>query len=247
MSLLVEAEGLGKDYRQAASWRDILAGRLRGRTVRALDTVSLSLAAGEVLVLFGMNGAGKSTLLKCLAGLVAPTRGRAQVCGHDCTMPSTDLRRDAVYVAADPRSFAWRLSGRANLEFFSALVGWNRHGRRRRVADALTKTGIVQEIAERRVSDYSAGMRQKLALARALLGTPRVFLLDEPTAGLDPRAAREHRRLIRSLAESGCAVLVATHLVEEAQNLGRRAIVLEQGRIVFSGLVAGAIEVARGC
>lgn len=155
------------------------------------------------------------------------------------------LRRDAVYVSADARSFAWRLSGRANLEFFAALHGMGRAPARAR-ADALLENVGLRDAGGRRVAEYSAGMRQRLAIARAFLGEPRVLLLDEPTAGLDPRAAKEQRAFVRSLAEEGRCVLIATNQPDEARTVGSRAIVLDKGQVVYSGSVGTALETIGG-
>jgi ABC-2 type transport system ATP-binding protein len=238
---VIRAERLGKDYRSRPGWRD-----WRGKVVTGLKEASLEVAAGEIVCVLGENGAGKSTLLKCLAGLATPTRGSGTVAGHDVRTPSAALRRDAIYVAGDPRSFAWRLSGRANLEFFAALHGWARRDAAARVRDVLSQVGLDAAAADRSVAEYSTGMRQRLALARGFLGEPKVLLLDEPTAGIDPRSAASLRDLVRGFAKAGCAVVIATHMIEEARELAARAIVLAQGRVTYSGAVSGALEAALG-
>lgn len=242
--LMVEARALGKEYRSQATWRDLLRGRLRGQPLRALTDVSIDAAAGEIVAVLGRNGAGKSTLLKCLGGLVVPTRGRATVAGHDCARGGAQLRRDAVYVAGDARSFAWRLSGRANLEFFAALHGWGGAAARRRVGEALARVELDEAAAARAVGEYSTGMRQRLALARAFLGEPRVLLCDEPTAGLDPKAAAHLRTFLRGLAADGRAVVLATHQLDEVRELAARAVVLDEGRVAWAGAPGGAMEAA---
>jgi ABC-2 type transport system ATP-binding protein len=241
----VVVDGLGKDYRPAASLGELLRGRLRGRQVRALDGVTLELEAGEGLAVLGKNGAGKSTLLQCLAGLVAPTRGRATVFGHDCARGDAALRRAAVFVPADPRTFAWRLSARANLEFFAALHGLAKTDARRRAATVLDEVGLGA-VAARRVAELSSGMRQRLAIARAFLGEPQLFLLDEPTAGLDPRAAAEVRALLRARVARGAAVIIATHAADDAAALATRAVLLEEGRVAYTGSATNAWERIHG-
>jgi ABC-2 type transport system ATP-binding protein len=200
--------------------------------------VTLSLERGDVVAVLGKNGAGKSTLLRCVAGLVLPTRGRVLACGHDCAQAGPRLRRDVSYIASDPRSFSWRLSGRANLAFFAALHGVPAT----RVDETLALVALSAADAARRVEGYSTGMRARLAIARGLLGVARVLLFDEPTAGLDRNAARSLRALVRERADAGQTVLLATHSVEDAEELAGRALVLDGGRVVYSGPPAGARE-----
>jgi ABC-2 type transport system ATP-binding protein len=240
----IVAEALGKDYRGQAGWRDLLRGR-GGPLVRALDAVDLRVQAGEALAVLGENGAGKSTLLRTLAGVITPSRGRALVAGHDAAAAGPALRRDVAYVAGDARSFAWRLSVLENLRFFAALHGLSRAAAAARIEAALLRVGL-SELGARRAGQLSGGQRQRLALARGLLGTPRVWLLDEPTAGLDPAAARSVRALMAELRGAGAAVIVATHSLEEAAGLGGPAMVLRGGVRVFTGDAAGAEAVLLG-
>lgn len=242
---LVAVTELGKDFRPPARLRDLWAGRLVGPPVRALDGVTFQVDAGEIVAVLGENGAGKSTLFRCLAGLLSPTRGRAVVAGCDVAKGGAALRRRAAYVGADPRSFSLRLSGRANLEFFAALHGSSREAARRRAAEALSRVGL-EDAADRRVAEYSTGMQKRLSLARVFLGDARVLLLDEPTGGLDPRAARDVRAFVRELAAAGRSVLVATHVLDEAEALAGRALVLRAGQLVHDGPVSRAIEVSLG-
>jgi ABC-2 type transport system ATP-binding protein len=240
----IAASGLGKVYRSVPRLGELLRGRFRAAAVTALVDVSLEARPGEIVAILGENGAGKSTLLKCLAGLLAPTTGRATVCGHDVAGGGVALRRDARYVAGDPRSFTWTLSGRVNLEFFAALHGYRRAEARRVAGELLARVGLDEAAAGRRVAEYSSGMRQRLALARGFLGDPRVLLLDEPTSGLDPKAARVQRTLLRELAGAGRTLVVATHLVEEARELDARTLVLRGGRVVFEGAAGPELEAA---
>ncbi len=241
---IVVAEGLGKDYRGAASWRDLAALRLRGTPRRALDTIDLRVAAGEIVAIMGENGAGKSTLLKTLAGLVSPSRGRGAVAGHDLGRGGAGLRRAAVYVGGDARSFAWRLTARENLEFFAALAGHDAVAARARIDAALARVGLG-DAGDRRVAELSTGMHKRLSLARGLLGAPRAWLLDEPTSGLDPAAARAVRELVRELAAAGAAVLLCTHLLDDARAVAARGVVLRDGRVAYAGSVDG-LEAALG-
>jgi ABC-2 type transport system ATP-binding protein len=207
------------------------------RPVVALDGVTLRVRAAETVMLLGANGSGKTTLLKCLAGLVVPSAGRASVAGHDCAAGGAALRADAAYVPADPRSFAWRLSGHENLMFFGRLHGWGGVALRERVFSALAAVGLD---GSRRVAEYSSGMRQRLSLARALLGRPKVLLLDEPTTGVDPRAADEIRALLQARRDEGVTLLWATHSFDDVTAVGGRAVVLRDGRVAYDGDASGA-------
>jgi ABC-2 type transport system ATP-binding protein len=202
-------------------------------TVVALDHVDLDVAPGEVVAVMGPSGAGKSTLLRVLATLVAPDAGTAAVAGADLAREGAAVRRAIGLVLGEERSWYWRLSGRANLEFFAALHGCDRATARTRAAALLTGVGLGGGAADRRVGTYSSGMRARLALARGLVGEPRVLLLDEPTRSLDVGAADHVRALLRDhVAERSTAVLLVTHAAGEAAALADRVVVLGDGRIV---------------
>ncbi len=219
-----------------------MRGRFRGAEVRALGAVSFAVAAGECVGVLGKNGAGKSTLLRCLAGLVSPSAGKASVAGHDCARGGPALRRAAAYLAAEPRSFAWRISGRANLEYFAALHGMDRQAARRRAAEVLA---LVELDGDRAVSAMSAGQKQRLAIARALLGEPSALLLDEPGSSLDGEGAEILRREVRARLSRGASVLWATHRVEDLAGLAERVLVIDGGRLLHDG-AAGAFAGVAG-
>src|SRR5680860_1501359 len=177
-----------------------------GATV-ALDDVNLEVGTGQVSALLGENGAGKSTLLRVLSTTVAPDAGDAWI-GDYHVVHHANLVRTVLGVAlGDERSWYWRLSGRQNLEFFAALYGFSRRHARRRAEVLLADVGL-KEAADRRFYEYSSGMRARLSLARALLTSPSVLLLDEPTRTLDPIAAADFRaRVGRLSSEEGCTIL----------------------------------------
>jgi ABC-2 type transport system ATP-binding protein len=200
-----------------------------GPTV-ALDGADLDVAPGEVVVILGPNGAGKSTLLRILGTTVLADAGTATVAGHDVVDAPREARRHTGMVLGDERSWYWRLSGRANLEFFGALHGFSRAHQRQRAGELLEVVHL-DEAADRRFDGYSAGMRARLSLARALLVAPAVLLLDEPTSALDPIVGGELRSLIRDRAHvEQRAVLWVTHDLEEAVAVADRVVVFEHGR-----------------
>jgi ABC-2 type transport system ATP-binding protein len=231
---VISAQQLGKVFHPPGSVGDLLRGRLHGRPVSALTDVSLEVADGEVVCLMGENGAGKSTLLRILAGLLTPSTGRAQVAGEDVSQAGGggDYRRKVALVVGDERSFMWALSGRQNLLFFGALHGLSRAQAAARADDLLDRVGL-NGADHRRFAEYSRGMRQRLALARGLLGDPLVLLLDEPTLGLDPVGARDLRRFMREqvIRAEGRTALVASNDPAEVKMLGDRVVFLRAGRL----------------
>jgi ABC-2 type transport system ATP-binding protein len=200
--------------------------------VVALDGLSLDVRPGELVALLGRNGAGKTTLMRVLGTTVLPDAGHALVAGNDVVRASAEARRCCGLVLGDERSWYWRLTGRANLEFFAALYGLRRRAARERAGELLDLLDL-SDVADRRFDGYSAGMRTRLSLARSLLVEPPVLLLDEPSRTLDPVVAVGFRDLVRSLArERGRAVLWVSHDLHEVAAVADRAVVVDHGRVV---------------
>jgi ABC-2 type transport system ATP-binding protein len=200
-------------------------------SIPALANVDLTVKPGQVVALLGANGAGKSTLVRILATTLIPDAGRVEVGGWETAKEPARARSAAGVVLGEERSFFWRLTGRQNLEFFAGLHGMRRREARARTQGALESTGLV-DLSDRRVDQYSSGMRSRLSLARALLGQPSVLLLDEPTRSLDPLAAIAVRKLVLNLAaERSLAVLFVTHDLHEAAALSTAVVILAQGHI----------------
>jgi ABC-2 type transport system ATP-binding protein len=199
--------------------------------VTALDGVSLAIPAGEVHGLLGPNGAGKTTLVKILSTVLLPTGGRASVLGHDVVAEARAVRPQIGIVFGGERGLYWRLSGRQNLEYWGALYKLSRVETRERTVRLLERVGITER-ADERVETYSRGMKQRLHLARGLIGDARVLFLDEPTTGMDPLAAREFRALIGELRGEGRTILLATHDMAEAETLCDRVTLIDRGAIL---------------
>lgn len=210
---MLEACSLTKDYGAA----------------RAVDSVSLRVAPGEVFCLLGANGAGKTTMVKMFLGLVRPTAGRALVGGLDALERTLEARRLLAYIP-EQISLYPSLSGVENLEYFSALGGVAKS--RAELEAALSGAGLPQDAVHRPLSSYSKGMRQKVAVAMAVAKEAKALVLDEPTSGLDPQAANELSRLIRALAAGGAAVLMVTHDLFHAKETGTRVGIMKAGRLV---------------
>jgi ABC-2 type transport system ATP-binding protein len=233
---LVRVVDLWKQFPVSRSFVDIFRRPERAAPSPAVADVSLEVHAGEFVGLLGPNGAGKTTLLKVLATLILPDRGTATIAGHDVVADPGSVRRVIAPVLANERSLYWRLSARENLELFAALLHLTPMESESRVSDALDVVGLA-DTGPKMVGQFSAGMMQRLLVARALLGHPRVLLLDEPTRSLDPTAANSFRSFLREeLADRRrCAVLVATHRTEEAFELCDRVVVMHRGRVAAAG------------
>jgi ABC-2 type transport system ATP-binding protein len=229
---MIVAEGLGKVFHPPASLGEMLRGRLFGRPVSALAEVSFAAQPGEIVCVMGPNGAGKSTLVRILGGLLLPSAGTARVAGLDAGAGTPAFRQRVSFIVGDERSFHFRVSGRGNLRYFAALHGLPVSAARRRVDELLDRVGLA-EAADRRYQEYSRGMRQRLAIARGLLGDPQVLLLDEPTLGLDPRGARDLRLFLREqvIRAAGRTAIVCSNDPAEARALSDRVLFLEGGRL----------------
>jgi ABC-2 type transport system ATP-binding protein len=206
----------------------------RGQPVIALQNVSLTVRRGEVLGLLGTNGAGKTTLLKILATLILPTTGQVAIKGRDLVRDAERVKEMVGLVTGDERSFYWRLTGRQNLEFFGAFDGLDRETTVTRIEEL--RQELALDALDRRFGLYSTGMRQRLAVARALLRRPSILLLDEPTRSLDPLATGMLHRFLRNMLvnELGCTLVLSTHSLAEAEALCDRFAVLHRGRVLTS-------------
>lgn len=200
-------------------------------TVVAVDDVSLSVNAGEVYGLLGPNGAGKTTTARMLSTLLEPTSGSARICGHDTVDHGTEVRTRIGVMFAGERGLFWRLTGRENLQLFGRLVFMDRQAIRRRTDELMERLGLADRTDEL-VESYSTGMKQRLNLARTLMHDPPVLLLDEPTAALDPAAARATRRFVDELRREGKAILLTTHNMHEADEVCDRVGIIDRGRLI---------------
>ncbi len=199
----------------------------------AVDAVSMTVPEQAVYGFLGRNGAGKTTTLKMLLGLIRPSGGTARICGVDVGANRLGAARK-VGALLEAHGFYGNLSGRENLDLTRSLIGLPR-----------SEIGRVLEVVEmsehagRRVSDYSLGMRQRLGLARAMLGAPPVLILDEPTNGLDPDGIADMRRFLGELpARTGATVLLSSHLLGEIEQTATHVGIIHQGRLVLEGELA---------
>jgi ABC-2 type transport system ATP-binding protein len=207
--------------------------RPAARPVEVLSDVNLVIQRGEFVALLGANGAGKTTILKTVATLLHTDAGHVRVLGLDTRTDERRVREVVGYVMADERSFHWRLSAEQNLDFFARLDGIDRQEREARIRYLLERLDLASA-SNRPFGQFSTGMKQRLAVARALIKRPIVLLMDEPTRSIDPAHAAEVWRLVREEVEaaSGCLILV-THQIQEALSLCNRVAILADGKIVL--------------
>lgn len=222
----------------ALSCREVVKNFRRGRglkkkVTRAVDEASLEIRKGELFGLLGPNGAGKTTLVRCIATLLIPDQGSISLFGHDVFRDSLWCRQRIGLLTSGERTLYWKLSARANLNFFAALYGLTGKARDKRI-DYLIELLGLKEVENERLERYSSGMKQKVSVARAILHDPDLILLDEPSLGLDPQFARFIRKFIKEELNQrlGKTILITTHYMDEADELCNRIAFISKGKIV---------------
>jgi ABC-2 type transport system ATP-binding protein len=204
----------------------------RGEVVRALDSVSLSVGKGEVVGILGPNGSGKSTLVRIISTLVLPDSGEVEVFGVDATRHPKQVQRSMNRVSVEA-SFFKKLSAMENLLYGAKLYGVTSAEARPRIKEILDNIGFARKRATEPMEHLSRGMQQKIALARALLTSPVVMLLDEPTTGLDPRSKKDVQEFIRRIRDAhDSSILLCTHDMGEAEELCDRVGIMMDGKIL---------------
>lgn len=211
----IETNGLTKRYQQQY----------------AVNNLTFQAEAGEIVGFLGPNGAGKTTTFRMLTGLITPTSGTARVFGKP--VPAHGANRLGAMIE-EPTFFPY-LTGFQNLRYSAYAAG--KYDRAE--IEGLLRSVKLERAANKHVNAYSQGMRQRLGLARALLGSPRALLLDEPTNGLDPKGIAEMRELIRDIAKSGVTVIISSHILAELEKLVDRVIAIERGEVLFDGPLSG--------
>jgi len=214
---MLEVERLGKRYGDVLALRDL----------------SVRVGEGACLVLLGRNGAGKTTALRCMAGVLAPSAGTVRVDGIDAVADPTAVRALVGLMPELPGLYE-RMSARGYLDYFGAIYGLEPAMRKRRIEGLLELFELV-EAGDRWLGTFSKGMRQKVALIRATLHRPRLVLADEPTSALDPDSARRAWAYLKDLQAEGCALVICTHSMEEAEALGEQIGIMSAGRALAVG------------
>jgi len=229
----VEVAGLTKVFEKGRRtiWQRLRREPDKREKFVAVNAIDLRVERGEIFGVLGPNGAGKTTTLRMLATLLEPTSGDVRVLGLDVKTHPREIRANLGAMLSGERSLYWKLTARENLEYFAALYHVPPKETKPRIDAALVAVKLADR-ADDYVERYSTGMRQRLALARALLPDPPLVILDEPTVGLDPQAARDLRDRVRELKRQGRTVLLTTHYMEEADQLCDRIAIIDHGEIV---------------
>lgn len=223
MSTTIEISGVSKSF----------------GAIHAVKDVSFSLQQGEIIALVGHNGAGKTTLIKLMLGLIRPTSGTVKVLGEDPSTGAADVRTRLGYLP-ESVSFNPALTGTETLRFYCAL----KRADPKQIGNLLERVGLAHA-AGRRVRTYSKGMRQRLGLAQALLGQPKVLLLDEPTTGLDPASRRDFYSFLDELRDSGSTILLSSHALSELEGVADRVVIVGRGVRIADGTLDELRHVAR--
>ncbi len=225
----VEISNLVKDFKTS----------FKRQPLRAVDGVSIRIMPGEVYGLIGPNGSGKSTTMKALLGLVAPTSGKCAIFGKDSL--KVDSRNEVGFLPENPY-FYKHLSGEETLKFYGKLCGIKGAKLRDRVKELLELVNLT-DASHRRIGGYSKGMLQRIGLAQALIQEPRLVILDEPTAGVDPVGSRQIRDLIFTLRERGITVFLCSHLLEQVQEVCDDVGIIFKGKMIREGKLEDLIAI----
>jgi ABC-2 type transport system ATP-binding protein len=217
----IETSDLAKVYRS----------RWKRREVRAVDGISLRVPRGTIFGLLGPNGAGKTTFVKMLLSAVHPTRGNALIFGRNAREP--EARRPIGYLPENHR-FPTYFTGAGMLDFYAALSGMESAERRKRIPEMLEVVGLEQW-GSVRIGKYSKGMLQRLGLAQALIHSPSMLILDEPTDGVDPVGRRQIRDVLTRFEEQGVTIFINSHLLVEVETFCREVAILDKGKVALSG------------
>ena len=217
----------------------IFPALLRRRSVVAVHDLNLEVSSGQIYGLLGPNGSGKSTTLKIILGLVSPTRGRTEIFGRDSSLVES---REAVgFLPENPYLYKY-LTAEETLRFFGKLCRLHGARLKKRIDEMLDLVGLT-DARNRRLGTYSKGMLQRVGLAQALINEPRLVVLDEPTAGVDPAGSRDIRNLIVDLKRRGVTVLLSSHLLAQAQEICDRVGILANGTLVREGRLEELIAI----
>ncbi|MEG7284029.1 sodium ABC transporter ATP-binding protein NatA [Bacillus sp. 0909A] len=214
------------------------------KVVKAVRDVSLTIQKGEVVGILGENGAGKTTMLRMVATLLEPTQGTITVDGFDTAKQPAEVKKRIGVLFGGETGLYDRMTAKENLQYFGVLYGLNRHEIKARIED-LSKRFGMRDYMDRRVGGFSKGMRQKVAIARALIHDPDIILFDEPTTGLDITSSNIFREFIQQLKREHKTILFSSHIMEEVQALCDSVIMMHSGEVIYRGALETLYESER--
>lgn len=203
------------------------------RSVKAIDNVSFNVQGGEIVGFIGPNGSGKTTTMKMLTGIIKPDTGKITINGFNIRTEPINAKESIGYIADSPDMFL-RLKGSEFLDLIGDIYHVSTEDRRERVSELAEKFGLTDALSAPMMS-YSHGMRQKMMVIAALMHNPPVWILDEPMIGLDPKSAYELKQLMREHTKKGNAVFFSTHVLEVAEKLCDRVLIIKKGHLLYSG------------
>lgn len=229
--IVISVHNLKKNYPVVKGYKELLLHPLQKKRVVVLDGVKLDVKQSQCFSLLGPNGAGKTTLIKILSTLILPDAGKVHINGFDVEKEPEKIKASIGYAISEERSFYWRLTGRQNLEFFAALNKIPSSRLKEKIDEVLDFTGL-RDVADLRFNTYSTGMRQMIAIARALLTDAQILFVDELTKSLDPQAAQRIRKFLREeiVDKRQSTVFWATHNLREAQEFCHELSVIDRVR-----------------
>ena len=211
--------------------------KVYGGRIRAVDNITFTVEPGCIYGFLGPNGAGKTTLIKHMAGIIRPDSGTVRVCGHDTVREALAAKKSIGFVPDDPNAFL-HLKGLEYLKFMGDIYEVDARKRREIIGSLAERFDMAKALGDK-IQSYSHGMRQKIVIMGALMHQPRVWLLDEPMTGLDPKSAFELKTMMREHADAGNTVFFSTHVLEVAEKLCDSVAVIGAGRLLYSGSMDG--------
>ena len=233
MCMMIDVKNIKKDYPKIEPIVRLIRNPFKKERVIAVRNVSFSVKKGEIFTIMGPNGAGKTTILKILSGLLLPTEGDVIIDNINLAENPVDVRRIVSYVPSEERSLYWRLSVYENLRFYAAIYGVPEEEEKERITEALEVVDLLDRMHDR-LDTLSAGLKQRVSIARGLIKNPKVLLMDEPTKGLDPISAMEIRKFTREVLvkKRGITVVWASHDMHEIEYISDRVMLLNKGDVI---------------
>jgi ABC-2 type transport system ATP-binding protein len=207
--------------------------KIFGKEFKAVDSLNLEISEGKIYGFLGPNGAGKTTTLKMLTGILTPDEGKININGYDITTNPNEAKKEFAFVSDDPDMFL-KLKGIEYLKFIGKIYGVNELELKEAIFK-YSKIFEMEDVLNNRIESYSHGMRQKINLIAALIHNPKIWILDEPLTGLDPKSSHTLKQMMREHADNGNIVLFSTHVLEVAEKICDHVFIINKGHLIFNG------------